>query len=294
MDGIGPTAPEPYGTVRDATRGCAVHPWSGADETQRTSRSVDIRSTMTRLRLVLLNASQGDSIPDTSRNFRRELDADLVEFVVSEGECPPADGDYDGVVVSGSAASAYWDEAWIEAASEWIAGAHGRGLPILGVCFGHQLVASALGGRVAAMADDRAAEGGFELGYRSIERVGDSLLLAGLDDRFTAFTSHGDHVAALPPGAEPIARNEYGLHGFRLGHAFGVQFHPEYDAETAERVARTKGEYLGTERVETVVEGITDDAYAAACETKRLFDNFTTHARRVKAGEIEAGGTASN
>jgi len=245
---------------------------------------------MSRLRLVLLNASKGESTPHTSRNFRRELDADLVEFVVSEGDLPPADGyDYDGVVVSGSAASAYWEESWIDGTREWVADAHDRGLPILGVCFGHQILASALGGRVEPMREDRAADGGFELGYRRIERVGDSPLLAGLDDRFTAFTSHGDHVAELPASAAVIARNDYGIHGFRVGHAFGVQFHPEYDAATAERVARSKGELLGADRIAAVVDGITDEAYAAACESKRLFENFTAYAGRVRAGEAVTG-----
>jgi GMP synthase (glutamine-hydrolysing) len=243
---------------------------------------------MSRLRLALLNASQGDSVPATRRNFRRELDADLAEFVVSEGQLPTEGYDaFDGVVVSGSAASAYWDDDWIGRTREWVRGAHEAGLPILGVCFGHQLLASALGGRVAAMGDgDRAAPGGYELGYREVERVGETPLFEGLDRRFTVFTTHGDAVADLPPDAEVLARNDYGLHAFRVGHAFGVQFHPEYDPETAESVARSKAEFLGDERVERVVEGITDENYARACEAKRLFQNFTDYARRVRAGQV--------
>jgi GMP synthase (glutamine-hydrolysing) len=253
---------------------------------------------MSRLRLALLNASQGESTAHTSRNFRRELAADLVEFVVSDGRLPPGDDydyDYDGVVVTGSAAAAYRDEPWIEGSREWVADAHRRGLPILGVCFGHQLLASALGGRVEPMCEDRAADGGFELGYREVERIGDGPLLAGLGDRFTVFTSHGDRVADLPPRAEPIAHNDYGLHGFRLGHAFGVQFHPEYDVETAEHVAAGKEASLGAERVAGVLDGITEERYAAACESKRLFDNFTDYAHRVRADDADPGtGVAGN
>jgi GMP synthase (glutamine-hydrolysing) len=228
-----------------------------------------------RLRLALLNASYEAAA--TRRNFRRELDADLAEFPVREGQLPPDFG-FDGIVITGSKASAYWDEEWIEATTEWVRQAHERGLPVLGVCFGHQLLAAALGGRVEAM-------DGFEIGYRSVRRTAESPLFEGLDREFTTFTTHGDRVTELPPGAEPIAENDYGNHGFRVGHAFGVQFHPEYDRDTAETVASGK-EFLDDERIERVLAGITDENYAAACETKRLFDNFTDYARAVRDGEL--------
>jgi len=230
-----------------------------------------------RPRLALLVASFEDAA--TRRNFRRELDADLAEFAVRDGQLPP-EFDFDGVVITGSKASAYWDEEWIDATTEWVREAHERGLPILGVCFGHQLLAAALGGRVEAM-------DGFEIGYRGVERTADTPLFEGLDREFTTFTTHGDTVAELPPGAEAIAENDYGNHGFRVGHAFGVQFHPEYDRDTAESVTRGK-EFLGEERIQRVLEGITEESYAAACETKQLFDNFTDYARAVREGELAA------
>ncbi|MFC4356994.1 type 1 glutamine amidotransferase [Halobium salinum] len=267
---------------------------------------------MSRPRLALLDASHGDS--NTRRNFRRELDADLVEFAASEGELPPTGGydEYDGVVVTGSRASVYWDEPWIRPLVEWVDGAAESGLPVLGVCFGHQVVAEALGGHVEAMEE-------FEIGYREVRRVGgavegsdadggvqpdddgarpgdgDDPLFAGIDDRFTVFTTHGDSVVDLPPGAQVLAENEYGVHGFRVGHAFGVQFHPEYDPETARAVTRGKEERLGTERVESVLAGVTDENYAAACEAKRLFENFVDYVERVRtdAGpDTDAGVTA--
>jgi GMP synthase (glutamine-hydrolysing) len=242
---------------------------------------------MERLRLAVLNAAfAGES---TRRNFRRELDADLAEFSVTDGQLPPespSDGPvpYDGVVVTGSKASAYDDEPWIHEARAWVRAAHERGLPILGVCFGHQLLAEALGGTVEAMGE-RDTEAGFEIGYRTVERTTETPLLAGLDDEFTVFTTHGDAVTDLPPGAEPFAENEYGVHGFRVGHAFGVQFHPEYDEATAREVTEGKT-FLGEERIASVLDGITAENYAAACEAKRLFENFTDYAREVRADAV--------
>ena len=211
---------------------------------------------MRRPRIALLNASQA---PSTPRNFRRELDADLVEFDVHRDL--PDTFAFDAAVVTGSRASVYWDEPWIDSLTEWVSEAHDRGLPILGICFGHQLLAEALGGTVEDM-------GEYEIGYREVD--GDGPLF---DGSVTVFTTHSDTVTELPPGAEQTADNDYGIHGFRVENAFGVQFHPEYDMDTAESV--TRGKDLPDDRIRTVLDGITEANYAKACEAKGLFENFT-------------------
>ncbi|WP_152039622.1 type 1 glutamine amidotransferase [Salinigranum salinum] len=234
---------------------------------------------MDRTRFALLDASHGSL--HTPRNFRRELDASLAEFDVTQGELPET-FDYDGVVITGSRASVYWDEPWIRSLVDWTADAAARGLPTLGVCYGHQVLAEALGGRVAAL-------GEYEIGYRTVEQTRtDADLFGGVPEAFTAFTTHSDHVVDLPPGATLLAENEYGVHAFRKGHAFGVQFHPEYDPETAATVTRGKDDQLSDERIQRVLDGITDEQYAAACETKRLFGNFVDYARRVRDGPAAA------
>ncbi len=227
---------------------------------------------MKRLRFALLQAAHGNE--NTTRNFRRELDADLVEFDVTNGELPPSTADFDAIVVTGSRASVYWDDDWIEPLVEYVAGAADAGLPVLGVCYGHQVVAEALGGRVSGMDV-------FELGYNTVEQVDDDPLFAGIGETFTVFTSHGDTVVDLPPGAELIARNEHGVHGFRREHCWGVQFHPEYDTKTAREIAESKRERLGDEQVDRVLADISPERYAAACEAKQLFENFTNYVRQV-------------
>jgi GMP synthase (glutamine-hydrolysing) len=221
---------------------------------------------MTRPRIALLDASHGDE--DTSRNFRRELDANLVEYPVTDGDVPSG-FEFDGVVVTGSRASVYWDEPWISRVEEWAAEAIERGLPCLGVCWGHQLLAHVLGGEVAAM-------DAYELGYVPVERTADdSRLLTGLDETFTAFATHSDEVTTLPPDAELLAENDRSIQAFRAGDVYGVQFHPEYDRATARRVTEDKrdGE-ASAERVDRALASIDAETYTAACETKQLFDNF--------------------
>jgi GMP synthase (glutamine-hydrolysing) len=221
---------------------------------------------MDRLRIALLNGSRDANTP---KNFRRELDADLVEFDVHK-EIPDS-FDFDAAVVTGSRASVYRDEPWIDTLKEWVGTAVERGMPVLGVCFGHQVLAEALGGTVEDM-------GEYEIGYREVE--GDGVLFGDGDDSMTVFTTHSDTVTELPPGAHQIAENDYGIHGFRVNNAFGVQFHPEYDMETARTV--TRGKDLPDERIERVLDGITEENYAKACEAKGLFENFTEQVRAVR------------
>ena len=221
------------------------------------------------LRIALLNASYDDS--NTARNFRRELDGDLSVYSAVDRELPTS-YEFDAIVVTGSRASVYEEEPWIADAHDWVAGALDRGLPALGICWGHQLLADVLGGTVEPM-------GEYELGYRTVRHTGDDVF-EGVPETFTVFTTHSDAVTELPAGADRIAENEYGIQGFRHGNVYGVQAHPEYDPRTAETVAR--GKDLPEERIESVCAGITEEAYAEATAAKRVFDNFCRRAVRSR------------
>ncbi|OYR81470.1 hypothetical protein DJ72_10795, partial [Halorubrum distributum] len=89
---------------------------------------------------------------------------------------------------------------------------------------------------------------------------------------FTSFETHSDRVAELPPGAATLARNGHGVQAFRIGSSYGIQFHPEYDRETAVWV--TEGKDLPDDRKRSVLDGITDESVEAARTSKRVFGNF--------------------
>ena len=211
--------------------------------------------------LALVNASFDDA--NTLRNFRRELDAEVAVHDARAREFPEPAA-YDGLVITGSRASVYWDEPWIDAARAWAREAVDSDTPALGICWGHQLLADAVGGTVDPMDE-------YELGYRTMRHTGDPLF-DGVPQTFTVFTTHSDAVTDLPDDAAGIAENDYGIQGFRHGDVVGIQSHPEYDRETAETVAR--GKDLPDERIEAVCADITDDAFAEARAAKRVFDNF--------------------
>ncbi|WP_254762448.1 type 1 glutamine amidotransferase [Natrinema marinum] len=236
---------------------------------------------MSQLRIAVLNAAHRDE--NTTRNFRRELDASLAEFDATDGTVPD-DFEYDGAVVTGSRASVYWDDDWMRPVKEWVGEAIDRGVPFLGVCWGHQLLADVLGGTVADM-------GVYEVGYSEIEHTGESRLFDGIDDTFLAFTSHSDEVAELPPGAAPLAENDYSNHGFRKNRVFGVQFHPEYDTKTARELVHRKE--LSDERRESVLDEITEENYQRSCEAKLVFENFLEFVRETKRVDAAADASVS-
>jgi GMP synthase (glutamine-hydrolysing) len=142
-------------------------------------------------------------------------------------EVLPEPGTFSGAVIAGSHAMVTQNLDWSLAVEAWLAPVVAAGVPVLGICYGHQLLAKAMGGKVDFHPD------GLEIGTQSITLTVDGLsdpLLKGLPPVFTAHTCHSQTVLALPPGAVNLAKNTHDPHhAFRLGHAaWGVQFHPEY------------------------------------------------------------------
>lgn len=233
------------------------------------------------LHFALLNASNSDD-DDARQNFHREIDADFTEFDATSGDLPETFG-FDAAVITGSRASVYDDERWVHRLADWVGDAVDAGLPMLGVCFGHQLLADVLGGEIRNM-------GGYEFGYHMVRHADDSRLFEGVDEWFPAFMAHCDEVAELPPGADALAENNYSIQAFRKDRAFGVEFHPEFDLQTARDVMKLRG--FSDERTRHVLGEITEENYDEARQAKRIFDNFREYAGDVRAAEWTAPSTA--
>ncbi|WP_285412305.1 glutamine amidotransferase [Variovorax sp. efr-133-TYG-130] len=135
-----------------------------------------------------------------------------------------------GVVVTGSHAMVSHREPWSETTAAWLAKAVALDTPVLGICYGHQLLAHALGGEAGNH------PGGAEVGTVTVsltEAAATDPLLGGLPAQFPANAVHWQSALRLPEGAVPLAASAHEpVHAFRAGkHAWGVQFHPEFDAE---------------------------------------------------------------
>jgi GMP synthase (glutamine-hydrolysing) len=153
---------------------------------------------------------------------------EVVEWRPPSGDSPPAG--FDALVTFGGGMHVDQEEEhpWLRGEKDMLRDLLDRGVPVLGVCLGAQLVAEAGG------ADVGEAERP-EIGWHSVDLTGEpDPLFDGLPERFEALEWHS-YRFELPPGATALARNRAGVQAFRAGdRAWGVQFHAEVTGETLE------------------------------------------------------------
>ncbi len=167
---------------------------------------------------------------DLSQWFARalgELGQGMEVVRVFEGEALPPPGRHRAAIITGSWAMVTDRLDWSEATAEWVRQAMAIGMPLFGVCYGHQLMADALGGKV-----DYHPEG-VEVGCLDVEllpQAADDPLVGVLPARFPAHLTHMQSVLEPPPGAQVLARSaQDACQILRYGpRAISTQFHPEF------------------------------------------------------------------
>jgi GMP synthase (glutamine-hydrolysing) len=129
----------------------------------------------------------------------------------------------DAWIITGSSASVYDDVDWIVELEESIKQAVEVEKPMLGICFGHQLIAQSMGGKVEKNIR------GWELGSYPMSNISEHPLFENISNSDYFYNSHQDIVTELPNGSRSIADNEMGNQAFHFGKwIYGVQFHPEF------------------------------------------------------------------
>ncbi|KAJ8604895.1 hypothetical protein CTAYLR_004313 [Chrysophaeum taylorii] len=145
---------------------------------------------------------------------------------------------YDGIVLSGSRHSVYDDQPWIGEVAELVRGAVAREQRVLGVCFGAQLLARALGGEV------KAADVGWEVGAREVTLDAASLPRRYKRDlpAYTVLQLHRDAVVELPVGATLLGSSRCCANEiFAIGdNVLAVQGHPEFRVDTLEDLVQSR------------------------------------------------------
>jgi len=185
-----------------------------------------------------------------------------------------------GAVVTGSSAMVTDEHPWSLRARDWLPRAVEAGIPLLGICYGHQLLAQALGG-VGGWSPAGREIGTFEVELLPAARR--DPLLAGLENPLLVQACHSQSVLELPPGAAHLCRNAHTPYqGFSLGErAWGFQFHPEFDADVV------RG-YLLDRREDCEAEGIDVDRRMAEARDDeaagRILERFGRFVRE-RAGE---------
>jgi GMP synthase (glutamine-hydrolysing) len=178
---------------------------------------------------------------------------------------PSRGGGVDAIIATGSPLSVCDRSPWMIRAGDWLRQQADRGIPVLGVCFGHQLLADAHGGEVARSPLGR------EVGTVrcTLTRAGrEDPLFDGVPADFEVQATHEDEVRTLPRGAELLATNAWSrVQAFRIGsNVRAVQFHPEMDGAATAAVAAARAPAVAADaasrggdpvgRVRSVLAGI--------------------------------------
>ncbi|HXR62828.1 MAG TPA: glutamine amidotransferase [Rudaea sp.] len=180
--------------------------------------------------------------------FQRGLglaDADVTIVDVQAGQHLPPPQRVSAAVVTGSAAMVTQRLEWSERTAQWLADAVRRDVPLLGVCYGHQLLAHALGGRVADNPRGR------EIGTVRIDCLAAAAAdpLLGTAGGFVAHATHLQTVVDLPVNATVLARSSHDdCQAVRYSkRAWGLQFHPEFSVAAMRGYLRLRADALRDE-----------------------------------------------
>jgi len=167
-------------------------------------------------------------------------------------EYPDSMAACDAYLITGSKASTYEDKPWIRRLENEVHALHTRRKKLIGICFGHQLIAQALGGKV------QKSEEGWGVGMASRRVFLEKSWMGKMEDSYRILVSHQDQVTQLPPGAELIAGNEFCPNAsFQMGrHILSFQGHPEFQPNYLRQLIAGRREIIGPLRADQALKSL--------------------------------------
>lgn len=179
---------------------------------------------------------QSGDYPDMFARLLAGNDFTFRTYRVLDGEFPASVAECDGWLITGSRFGTYEDHAWIAPLEQFIRDSFAAKVPMVGICFGHQIIAQAMGGKVERY------DGGWAVGATDYDFGGEHLTLNAW---------HRDQVSLAPASAKVIATNAFCANAALLYDdlAFTVQAHPEFRPEFIDGLMKTRGKGLVPEEV---------------------------------------------
>ncbi|WP_095590565.1 type 1 glutamine amidotransferase [Actibacterium ureilyticum] len=171
---------------------------------------------------------ENGTYPDMFKTLLDGHGFDFQNWDIEGMEFPASVHDADGWLITGSRHGAYEDHAFIPPLETFIRDAYAAHVPMVGICFGHQIMAQALGGRVEKFT------GGWAVGKQTYR-------INGADMRVHAW--HQDQVVDLPPDAQVLGGNDFCQYAALAydDRALSFQPHPEFRTKMTQGLARTRG-----------------------------------------------------
>ena len=166
---------------------------------------------------------------------------ELITYDVQHGHYPEQIDECDAYVTTGSKASVYDNEEWITQLETYFRQLHQARIKLIGICFGHQLIAQALGGKVQSAAQ------GWGVGVHTNKFLNKPKWLNSDKNEFNLVVSHKDQVVELPDNTTVVAANTFCPYAsLQIGeHIFTVQGHPEFSKTYSKTLMTHRKKILG-------------------------------------------------
>ncbi|TAG28406.1 MAG: type 1 glutamine amidotransferase [Rhodobacterales bacterium] len=217
---------------------------------------------------------QGD-YPDFFETLLAGRGLTFLRFAVLRNDFPADVHVCDGWLITGSRFGAYEDHPWIPPLEDFIRAAYAAHVPVVGVCFGHQIIAQAMGGRVEKFA------GGWSVGPTEYDFG---------DRTYTLNAWHQDQVTEKPEGAEVVASTDFCANAALLydDRMFTVQPHPEFRREFVEGLIKVRGPGLVPDPILQAATDRLDTPTDSPSMADRIASFFLNHQAKTGAEKLRA------
>jgi len=177
---------------------------------------------------------------------------DYVGYEVAQGEMPESPDDCDAYLITGSPTGVYDDDPWIAPLSDFIRASYHQNKRLVSICFGHQILAEALGGHVEK------SKKGKGLGLKPFTIQQTKPWMAEPTSHCSLYFVHQDQVIDLPPEAERLGGNAFCPNALYTidNRVLGVQGHPEFTPELMEKILATDDKQADPELYATAVASL--------------------------------------
>jgi GMP synthase-like glutamine amidotransferase len=178
--------------------------------------------------------------PDIKSDFQPESIA-CVTYDVENQQYPQNINECDAYIITGSKKSVYDDEPWIHRLRDFVVELDKTKTPTIGICFGHQMIAEALGGEAGA------ADVGWRVGVHKVQVQASADYMEPIIADFSLLYSHKDQVTVLPDGSRLLAGNSQCPNAmYQVGqHMLAVQGHPEFVKDYSRGLLAFRREQIG-------------------------------------------------